>query len=286
METSTAYDHSGVLHIVFDLQRFANQSKHTALYHWSSARGDIQPIATAYYDNPNTWRVKLNLCHISLGIGDGATPCEGGATTNEDYLYVLYVKLGGESPEEQADTSIRHLSNAELYLTASPNGGDNWSPPVNLTNTKTPDCNSANPDSLCASEAWGSIARDVSDIEIQYIRDYEAGFIDESLPTINDVVYLNIPGGTTDADFLCPYFPCDCPCIGDPHCDGSTDVLDVVQAVDVAFRNGQASAGFACPREQTDVNCSSATDALDVVRFVNVAFRNRDPATEFCDPCL
>jgi hypothetical protein len=284
-ETAIAYDHSGVLHIIYIEQLYAYATEKVSLYHWSDAQRESHLAAAGHYPNDGTWMMNLNFSQISLGIGDGVTLCDGGTTTNEDYLYLLYMKLGGDTPEEQADTSRAGLANGEIYLTVSPNGGVNWSDPVNLTDTKSPDCHGDGPDSLCASESWGSLARDVSDIEILYILDYEAGGLYETEFTLNDVMYVNIPGGTIDAALLCPYFSCNCPCLGDPHCDGSTDVLDVVQAVDVAFRNGQVTAGYACPREQTDVNCSSATDALDVVRFVNVAFRNGDPATEFCNPC-
>jgi hypothetical protein len=84
---------------------------------------------------------------------------------------------------------------------------------------------------------------------------------------------------------------CQCNCHGDPapigSCDGSQDVLDVVQTVNVAFRgaapipdpNGQ------CPYQATDTNCSNSTDVIDVVKMVNVAFRGANRATEFCDPC-
>ncbi|HUU45000.1 MAG TPA: hypothetical protein VM118_04640 [Acidobacteriota bacterium] len=284
VETSVAYDHRGVLHIVF-LEQRAPGSEEMAVMHYSSERGTVRPAATAHYANPNHWLKALNISQISLGIGDGATLCDGGATTNEDYLYVLYTKLGGETPLEQADTSAQGFANGELYLTASPNGGDNWTPPANLTNTKTPDCDSDNPEATCASEAWATIARDVSDIEILYVRDYESGAYDESGWTMNDVMYLSIPGGTTDAAYLCPYFPCDCSCHGDPQCDGVTDILDVVRAIDVAFRSAPPVFDYACPYERTDVDCSGATDILDVVHFVNVALRGGDPETEFCDGC-
>ncbi|HUU45598.1 MAG TPA: hypothetical protein VM118_07655 [Acidobacteriota bacterium] len=284
-ETSVAYDHSGTLHIVFPVQREAHRTPDMAIHHWSDARGTVRSITTAYYDNNGTWRLNLNLSQISLGIGDGATPCEGGATTNEDYLYVLYTKLVGASPEEQADTSVIGYANGELYLSASPDGGNHWSLPVNLTNTKSPNCNSLNPDSVCASEGWGSIARDVSDIEIQYLRDYEAGTMHESWLTLNTVMYLSFPGGTVDAPLLCPTITCACPCLGDPQCDSVVNVLDVVRAVDVAFRGGTPVFDDGCPVERTNVDCSGATDVLDLVRFINVAFRGGDPAIEFCNPC-
>lgn len=81
---------------------------------------------------------------------------------------------------------------------------------------------------------------------------------------------------------------CACDCHPDPVCDDvRSDVLDVVNTINVAFR-GIAPApdpNAACPYETTDVDCTSATDVLDVVHVVNVAFRGVAAATEFCDPC-
>jgi hypothetical protein len=82
---------------------------------------------------------------------------------------------------------------------------------------------------------------------------------------------------------------CACDCHADPggFCDGVTDILDVAQAVNVAFRNAAAllDPNPNCPYQTTDANCSNSTDVVDVVKFVNVAFRNFSPATEFCNPC-
>jgi hypothetical protein len=80
---------------------------------------------------------------------------------------------------------------------------------------------------------------------------------------------------------------CACECHADPQCNGDTDVLDVVQSVNVAFRNAPdiIDPNPLCPRVTTDVDCDGDTDVIDVVKFVNVAFRNADPVAEFCDPC-
>jgi hypothetical protein len=80
---------------------------------------------------------------------------------------------------------------------------------------------------------------------------------------------------------------CACDCHADPACDGSTDILDVVQTVNVAFRGAPAiiDPNVNCPYETTDVNCTNSTDVIDVVKMVNVAFRGANPATEFCNPC-
>jgi hypothetical protein len=84
-----------------------------------------------------------------------------------------------------------------------------------------------------------------------------------------------------------PACGCECHTAPDAMCTPDVDVLDVVQAVNVAFRNAPdiVDPNPACPYMTTDANCSGATDVLDVVRFVNVAFRNADPGGEFCDPC-
>ncbi|HUU44540.1 MAG TPA: thrombospondin type 3 repeat-containing protein [Acidobacteriota bacterium] len=78
---------------------------------------------------------------------------------------------------------------------------------------------------------------------------------------------------------------CPCDCHGDPQCDGVTNVLDVVRAVNVSFRSETAATDPGCPNEQTDVSCDGVTNVIDVVKFVNVAFRSGDPLLQFCDPC-
>ncbi|HUU45785.1 MAG TPA: CARDB domain-containing protein, partial [Acidobacteriota bacterium] len=82
--------------------------------------------------------------------------------------------------------------------------------------------------------------------------------------------------------------PCACDCHADPECDGVTSILDVVLAVNVAFRGGDPipDPNPACPFETTDVNCDNVTNILDVILLVDVAFRGGDPAEQFCDPCL
>ncbi|MBI3872303.1 MAG: hypothetical protein HY304_04400 [candidate division Zixibacteria bacterium] len=102
-------------------------------------------------------------------------------------------------------------------------------------------------------------------------------------------VFLDIPDSCTGCTNTgrCP-FPgpsCNCPCGGDPHCDGQVNILDVVETIGVAFRGTSPTYDSMCPRDRTDVDCSGVTDILDVVRTVNVAFRAGDAATEFCNPC-
>jgi hypothetical protein len=79
--------------------------------------------------------------------------------------------------------------------------------------------------------------------------------------------------------------PCGCPCHADPQCDGVTNVLDVVQTVNVAFRGQASQTDVGCGYQQTDVDCDAVTNVLDVVKVVNVAFRGALPSANFCDPC-
>ena len=89
-------------------------------------------------------------------------------------------------------------------ITSSNTGGNTWSPPINLTDTKSPECTSRHTDSVCSSEAWATIARDISDINITYIRYFEAGYFGEAPWSMNRFMYLSFPGGGTDAEYVCP----------------------------------------------------------------------------------
>jgi len=111
---------------------------------------------------------------------------------------------------------------------------------------------------------------------------------------VNDQLELKaLPGhdcqGCDDSGVcLTPDSSCFCLCHGDPICGGTTDVFDVVSAVDVAFRGSLPLSDpySQCPIARSDVNCDSVTNVFDVVRFVDVAFRSIAPSTAFCDPCL
>ena len=96
-----------------------------------------------------------------------------------------------------------------------------------------------------------------------------------------------------DGDFIAPAFSkgiieirCDCSCHADPFCDGLTNIQDVVNLVDVAFRGEDPGAQQFCPRLPQDVNCDGIIDIVDVISMIDVAFRNGDPDVIFCDPCV
>lgn len=218
--TST-YDNSGVLHIVWDEWEIG--TRHTTLRHWNSSRNTIRPIAQGYWDLPRSSGVfNLALAKPTMGIGDGSTLCQGGAQSNNNYVYVTYTQFGGLTAAELADYSAASAGrngeymNGELYLAVSNSGGNTWSPPINLTNTQTPGCNPGLadpqtgqpefPNNLCASEHWSTIGRVVKDIDLVFIVDWDAGGIPQGEGSwqLNPVHYLKLPGGTTDAQYVCP----------------------------------------------------------------------------------
>ncbi|HUU46216.1 MAG TPA: S8 family peptidase [Acidobacteriota bacterium] len=105
---------------------------------------------------------------------------------------------------------------------------------------------------------------------------------------IHEIVFVASDGQLADTESVAidVVQGCLCLCQGDPQCDSVTNVLDVVWAVEVAFRGGSSLIDDACyphPGGRTDVNCDGYTDVLDVVTIVGVAFRGQ-PAN-YCAPC-
>lgn len=78
----------------------------------------------------------------------------------------------------------------------------------------------------------------------------------------------------------------DCSCHGDPLCDSTYNVFDVVHVAGEAFRNIAPVTDATCPHySRNDVDCDCQVTVLDVVRLVDVAFRNGDAAGMICNGC-
>lgn len=222
LHLTTTYDQSGTLHAMWDEQQ-ASGSDHVAIKHWNKLRGTVRDVTFAYWDNPVSNGVFTdNLSKLSMGIGDGATTC--GGSPNLNYVYCTYTQMGGNTAPQLNDYSDEAsvegrnggYMNGEVYLVASNSGGNTWSPAVNLTNTKTPGCNPGvtlphQPDPTspndCASEHWATMNRVVSDLDVLFIVDRDAGGIPQGEGSWqqNPVQYLKLSGpGLTTAGGVCP----------------------------------------------------------------------------------
>ncbi|HEX9751461.1 MAG TPA: M14 family zinc carboxypeptidase [candidate division Zixibacteria bacterium] len=100
-----------------------------------------------------------------------------------------------------------------------------------------------------------------------------------------DATDIGIFGDDGALTILTP--PCECQCHTDPVCDGTTEVLDIVATVEIAFRNGAITPDplLQCPWARSDVNCDGTVNVFDVVKLVDVAFRAADAGTTFCQSC-
>jgi hypothetical protein len=102
------------------------------------------------------------------------------------FLYCIFV---GNPP---GDTSAEAWPNAEIFATCSENGGLDWSPALNLTNTRSEGCAPGD----CEDDDYPSLAEIVDDdLHILYINDKDAGGIPqlEGSWTLNPVLHLKFP---------------------------------------------------------------------------------------------
>jgi hypothetical protein len=221
LEAGGEYDRLGGLHVYWVEQIFANESADCRLQHWYDATGGksapiVSTVAQAvgWENQGGDGNRDLWLAFPGMSFGDGTTECtdgpdnphSGNPHSNYNYAYFIYEQYGGETLVEQADISApNEQQNIEYYISTSNNAGVNWSPPVNMTNTRCPGCDGTSGNECC-SERDPSMAYEVNDaIHILYILDIHAGdaVFGASDWTYNPVMYHKIPGGT-DADIICP----------------------------------------------------------------------------------
>ena len=143
-----------------------------------------------------------------------------------------------------------------------------------------------------ASGSWIPTSEGVSDVAGQYQTRISAGsyrlVYTRAIGLQTDSVVLNPVAISKDTVINVQFAAaaCSCPCWADPTCDGvRSDVLDVVQTVNVAFRGFSAATDPGCPNQRSDVDASGATDVLDVVKVVNVAFRGFTVTSQYVNPC-
>jgi hypothetical protein len=183
-DVSTIYDENDSLHLAFPLRSVQGDTLFffaSAIMHWSKETGMTvinSDTLIGWHSQYDAGGFRMMADRPSLGID----PSTGN-------LYCIFVgNLLG-------DTSAAAWPNAEIFATCSEDGGLNWGPAVNLTNTPTPGCTPGN----CEDDDWPSLAEIVYDnLHIIYINDKDAGGDaggqrGEGAPTLNPILYYKYP---------------------------------------------------------------------------------------------
>lgn len=170
------YDESDELHIVFNAPYYVGGSVSSSgalLMHWTGTRG-LTVIASGWYDtSPGAWNRTISKPNIGINPSNG-------------YLYVTWTQFF------PGDISSGGYSNGDICAAVSTDNGLTWSPPHNLTRTRSPGALAGS----CNSDHWSSLAEIVNDtLHIIYINDKDAGGIPQSEGTwtYNPVKYLAVP---------------------------------------------------------------------------------------------
>ena len=108
-------------------------------------------------------------------------------------LFAVYTRF------DSTDCSLSGYANGEIYMQNSLSMGQDWSLPVNLTNSHTPGCSTG----YCESDHWSSAAEVVDDyLGIFYVNDKDPGRASgqEGFPTDNPMLYLATPNPVAGID--------------------------------------------------------------------------------------
>jgi len=176
-DIDAVYDYDDELHIIYQgagawdnsIWLLSNQARH-----WSEVTGH-SVIATG--SDSGCYQINYCLCVAKVNIG---------VDPSDNALYAVWSEM------DDQDYSLAGFSNGELYAAVSDDGGDTWSPKVNLTNSPTPNCAAMD----CDCDVWSSLAPKVDGaLHIIYIDDNDAGaaWNSQGVWTTNAVLYLEVP---------------------------------------------------------------------------------------------
>lgn len=197
----------GFIHIIAPVRELRSQSSYenykSRLVHWDVelSTGNVSTasvidearyvmeVAPNQPCDPDAWNLYIAKPSVSY--------CDG-------KLYALYTKFGDDNePNALNDCSQARFANGELYLAGSDTYlgaalGRTWDTAWNITQTRTPMCDSAQ----CESDHWSSMGRygmyydGVDDtLDIMYINDKDAGGIPQGSGTwcVNNVMHYRFP---------------------------------------------------------------------------------------------
>jgi len=180
-DIDAVYDYNDNLHFIWTAQRVSNNGVYypTFLFHADIGEGVISTVTAGYSDWPESgcdfgsWNMQI--CKMSLGVHE-----------ESNSLFAIYTRF------DTADCSLTGYANGELYMQSSENGGRDWSAPLNLTNSHTPNCSTG----YCESDHWSSFSEVVDEhLHIFYVNDKDPGRASgyEGFPTNNPMLYLALP---------------------------------------------------------------------------------------------
>ena len=77
---------------------------------------------------------------------------------------------------------------------------------------------------------------------------------------------------------------CDCPCKGDPVCDGVPNIFDAMDVINVAFLGSPSVTDPLCPRARQDLDCDGLVTIADVYVLLDFLFMGQPDRS--CDACI
>ncbi|MDD4051838.1 MAG: sialidase family protein, partial [candidate division Zixibacteria bacterium] len=192
-DLSAVISPDGNLHIIWPARQLNDSNTYEnakcRLVHWSTDIPQARILSEARYTmeercDPGAWNMYIAKPSISW--------CD-------DRLYALWTQFGhARETGAKGDCSQAGFANGELYLAVSNDNGFTWDLPANLTQSRTPRCDSAE----CDSDHWSSMTSygmvydgAADTLDIQYVNDKDAGGLPqgEGSRCVNPIMHLRIP---------------------------------------------------------------------------------------------
>ena len=187
-DVAACYDYNDSLHIVWNSTDFdsvtCSGTNGANLVHWSKEH-QVTIVAPGYWGDTDPGAWNYNICKMSISAKDPIY--HPGGDPDSVFLFCTWTQF------DSGDNSKSGMTNGDIYTGASNDGGELWTKPYNLTNTKTPDCEPG----ACLSEHWSSMAENMydGDLHIEYVCDRDAGGIvqpDGDTWTDNPMMYMHV----------------------------------------------------------------------------------------------
>jgi len=186
-EINLLFDEADVLHVAFTTIGYYTWNENgeesitwrkSLIWHWSEATGQFSLIADGWFNStdPAAYQRNVNKPSLAMDAANGTLHC----------AYIQY------DPNLLSEGGYL---NADVWISASTDGGSNWSVGTNVTRT-TPAV-IPTPAGECLVERDPTLAETTSDgiLHLTYALDRDAGlgWYDEGVYTLNDFIYQRVP---------------------------------------------------------------------------------------------